>query len=140
MTSRWRVDMRSRWRVTAACGVALLLTGCMTPSVTQLLAQPAERALLAGIRAYDDAQYPVAERELQAALQAKLGDARDRATAHKLLAFIQCTSERTTLCEQSFRAARSADANFTLSKAESGHPVWGPVYQRIAANGTSITR
>jgi Tfp pilus assembly protein PilF len=132
--------MRSRRRVLAACGVALVLSGCMTPSVTQLLSQPAERALLAGIRAYDDAQYPAAERELQAALQAKLGDARDRATAHKLLAFIQCTSDRTALCEQSFRAARSADHQFTLSKAESGHPVWGPVYLRVAANGAPITR
>jgi Tfp pilus assembly protein PilF len=132
--------MTARWHALAACGVALMLSGCMTPSVTQLLSQPAERALLAGIRAYDDAQYAAAERELQAALQAKLGDARDRATAHKLLAFIQCTSERTALCEQSFRAARSADANFALSKAESGHPVWGPVYQRIAADGAPVAR
>ena len=27
-----------------------------------------------------------------------------------------------------YRAARVADPNFALSKAEAGHPVWGPVY------------
>jgi Tfp pilus assembly protein PilF len=114
--------------------LALLLAACQTPTpqpgLSEVVARPGERALLAGWRAYDDAQYPEAERELKAALAAGLQSARDKATAHKLLAFIYCTSERVAACEQSFRAARSADPAFALTRAEAGHPLWGPVYRK----------
>ena len=55
---------------------------------------------------------------------------RDKAAAHKHLAFIYCTSKRADKCEVEFRAARLADPGFTLNKSEAGHPAWGPVYQR----------
>ena len=90
-----------------------------------------ERALFEGIRAYDDGQYAQAEKALRAALADGLQSARDRATAHKLLAFITCTSERLADCEQQFREARAADASFALSRSEAGHPVWGPVYKSV---------
>jgi hypothetical protein len=73
----------------------------------------------------------MAEKHLQAALQAGLASPRDRAAAHKHLAFIFCTSNRSADCEAAFRAARAADPAFALSKSEAGHPVWGPVYQRV---------
>ena len=57
---------------------------------------------------------------------------RDRAAAHKLLAFIFCTSNRAVDCEVQFRSARAADPSFALSKSEAGHPLWGPVYRRLA--------
>ena len=94
--------------------------------------RPAERALLDGIRAYDDGLYPQAETSLRKALDDGLQSARDRATAHKLLAFISCTSERLADCETQFRDARAADAAFALSRSEAGHPVWGPVYLRTS--------
>jgi len=34
-------------------------------------------------------------------------------------------------CEAQFRAARTADPAFALTKSEAGHPLWGPVYQRV---------
>ena len=115
-----------------------LVAGCAqvpaTPAPVGLLdiaERPAERALLAGMRAYDDAQYPQAEKQLLAALQAGLASPRDRAAANKLLAFVYCTSNRMADCEAAFRAARAADPAFTLSKSEAGHPIWGPVYQRV---------
>lgn len=128
---------------TAAFAFAALLTllaGCAQQPVTTAAApvglldvaeRPAEKALLAGMRAYDDAQYPAAEKSLLAALQAGLASPRDRAAAHKLLAFIYCTSNRSADCEAQFRAARAADPAFALSKSEAGHPLWGPVYQRV---------
>ena len=126
---------------TAAFGIATLLallTACAQPPVAppavgllDVAERPAERALLAGMRAYEDAQYAPAEKQLQAALQGNLVSPRDRAAAHKLLAFIFCTSNRMTDCEVQFRAARAADAGFALSKSEAGHPLWGPVYQRV---------
>ncbi len=116
--------------------VALAMAGCAAPPTTpqgliELIEQPAEKALLGGWRAYDDAQYPQAEKLLRQALQIGLVSFKDRATAHKLLAFIFCTSDRMAACEMEFRRARTDDPAFALSKSEAGHPLWGPVYKRV---------
>ena len=117
--------------------VAALLSACAQapqapPSgLMEVAERPAEKALLAGIRAYDDAQYAEAEKQLALALKASLTSARDRAAAHKYLAFIYCTSKRSSECEAAFRSARAADPGFALSKSEAGHPLWGPVYKRV---------
>lgn len=114
--------------------VAFMLAACVSaPSATgvaEVMDRPAERALLSGLRLYDDALYPEAEKALTEALHLNLTSPRDRAVAHKTLAFIYCTTERTTECEAAFRSAQQADPQFALSKAEAGHPVWGPVYAR----------
>jgi hypothetical protein len=121
----------------------LLLTACALKAppaplpppaavgLAEVLARPAERALMDGMRAYDDAQYPQAEAALRRALETGLQSPRDSATAHKLLAFITCTSERLPACEAAFLAARQADPAFALSKSEAGHPLWGPVARRM---------
>jgi Tfp pilus assembly protein PilF len=118
--------------------LAALIAGCAVPGtepgLSEVVARPGERALLAGWRAYDDAQYADAERELKAALAAGLQSTKDRAAAHKLLAFVYCTSARTAECEKSFRAARAADPAFVLTRAEAGHPLWGPVYRKVVGN------
>ena len=119
---------------------AVLLAGCAAPpqptpkpeGLAELMERPAERALLDGIRAYDDGLYAQAETSLRNALAGGLSSARDRATAHKLLAFITCTSERVAACKAEFKKARAADAAFALSRSEAGHPVWGPVYRGTA--------
>lgn len=108
-----------------------LLAGCAVPWSTDAPGGPAARALEAGLRAYDDGQYPEAERHLRSALAAGLDNAADRATAHKTLAFVYCTSQRLPRCEREFRNARRADPAFALSRAEAGHPLWGPVYRRV---------
>jgi len=117
---------------------AAFAAGCAAPppapkptGLAEVMERPAERALLDGIRAYDDGQYAQAEKALRQALADGLQSARDRATAHKLLAFITCTSERLADCQQQFRDARAADASFALSRSEAGHPVWGPVYKSV---------
>lgn len=122
-----------RLAVALAC---LGLTACAQaplppPALVDLLARPAERTLLTALRAYEDALYVEAERQLIQALNLGLAAARDRAAAHKHLAFIYCTSNRLVECEAEFRAARLADPAFTLSKSEAGHPSWGQVYKRV---------
>ena len=117
----------------AAASIGLI--GCaqqpQAVGLMDLAERPAERALLAGLRAYDDGQYTAAEQQFQSALAAGLASARDRAAAHKYLAFIYCTSQRVPACEAAFRAARAADPSFALDAAERGHPLWGPVYRRV---------
>jgi Tfp pilus assembly protein PilF len=110
------------------------LTACETPQqqsatgLTDLTERPAERALMGAMRAYDDADYPAVERQANEAMKLGLRSPRDLATAHKLRAFVYCTSNRLAACEAEFRAARTADPAFALTHAEAGHPVWGPVY------------
>lgn len=118
-----------------AAAVLALLAACAVPppgpGLMDVAERPAEKALLAGLRAYDDAQYAQAEQSLTQALRIGLSSSKDRAAAHKVLAFIYCTSDRVPACETQFRAARAADPAFALSRAEAGHPQWGPVYQRL---------
>lgn len=124
--------------------LVLLAAGCASPpapapvppppppqGLADLLDRPAERALFDGMRAYDDGQYDLAESALRAAQAGSLRSSRDKATAYKLLAFIYCTSNREMQCEAAFRSARDTDPTFRLNRAESGHPLWGPVYRRV---------
>lgn len=138
-----RPRLPARWMAAATALALTLLAGCGSapkpapaapPSgLSELMERPGERALFEGMRAYDDAQYPQAEAALRKALGAGLQSARDRASAHKLLAFIACTTERPAECEASFRAARAADPGFALSRSEAGHPLWGPIYRKVMA-------
>lgn len=118
--------------------LALLLAGCVAPEaqigLTDLSARPAEKALLAGIRSYEEAQYAEAEKSLSASLKAGFTVPKDAALAHKYLAFIYCTSSRIEECKRAFSAARTVDPSFSLSKKEVGHPQWGPVYKQSMGN------
>ena len=119
----------------AAMSLAPLLVACATPpaqvGLSDLSARPAEKALLSGMRSYEEAQYPEAEKSLTEALAADFTVKKDASLAHKYLAFIYCTSARMEECKQAFLAARAADPSFSLSKKEVGHPQWGPVYKQV---------
>jgi hypothetical protein len=104
-----------------------------TTSIAALYLQPAERSLIEGIRLYEEASFERAETALRQSLAEGLADPRDRAVAYKYLAFIACAFDRIAECEADFRGAFAADPNFVLREKEIGHPVWGPVYRRIAA-------
>jgi hypothetical protein len=121
----------------ALASTVLWLAACaQAPSapvgLLDVAARPAEKSLLAGLKAYDDAQYEPAERLFKEALVIGLASPRDRAEAHKRLAFIGCAAGRLDECETEFRRAREADRTFALDKSEAGHPVWGPIYRKLA--------
>lgn len=125
----------TRLRITLA-SAGWLLAACMQAAppplgLLDVTSRPAERALLAGLKAYDDAQYEPADRLFREALAAGLASPRDRAEAHKRLAFIHCAAGRLADCEMEFRLARQADPTFALDKSEAGHPVWGPIYKKL---------
>ena len=70
---------------------------------------------------------------MRRALRDGLADRRDQAVAFKYIAFISCAFKRLTDCEASFESAFAADPDFKLNEKEIGHPIWGPVYRRVAA-------
>jgi Tfp pilus assembly protein PilF len=92
-----------------------------------------ERELGLGQRAYEDADYNTAARLLRSALTGRLSG-RDRATAHKYLAFMSCAQSQFDACRAQFRNAFEANPQFELTQTESGHPLWGPVYREVAAD------
>jgi len=106
-------------------------------SIVLLYQRPAERALINGMRQYEEGSFERAESLLRLALDKGLVDARDNATAHKYLAFITCAFNRLGECEQQFRDAFASNPRFGLSATEVGHPVWGPIYRKVVAQRTA---
>ena len=109
-------------------------------SIARLYEQPAERAFINGMRFYEDGQYERAEVMFKRALADGLHDRNDMAAANKHLAFIACAYSRPSECEAAFRAAFTADPSFRLTDAEVGHPLWGPVYKRVAGEQTKAEK
>ena len=135
VASAGRVGPQQRARLLLAISLVACWSGCAAPPaplpLVDALQRPAERQLAAGLRAYDDGRYQDAETSLADALRLGLSHPRDEAAAHKTLAFVFCTSQRPSQCAAAFRAARAADPAFALSRAEAGHPLWGPVYAAV---------
>jgi hypothetical protein len=55
----------------------------------------------------------------------------DKVAAHKYLAFIHCAQAREASCRNEFRKALALDPDLELTPAESGHPMWGPVFKSL---------
>ena len=117
----------------AALLAMVTLTACSTQPLREFL-QPSKgaAALGAGLREYDNGEYADAARELQAAIDLGLTD-RERANAHKHLAFIHCSSARERSCREEFRKALAVNPDLELAAAEAGHPVWGPLFAQLKA-------
>lgn len=83
-----------------------------------------------GLKQYEAGEYTESAKNLQGALTLGLPD-RQRADAHKHLAFIHCASNRERQCRDEFRKALAVDPALELEPAEAGHPVWGPIFQSL---------
>ena len=133
----------SFFRTIAICMMPLiLLTACSTapkPGKPQDIPKTSRPEDLnrggsfydAGITYYEEGEYEAAEKNLKFALTLGLALPEDNTKAHKFLAFLYCSSERRTLCENEFKKAFEINPGFTLSPGESGHPMWQPVYDKV---------
>lgn len=99
----------------------------------KLAPRKAEQELSAGLKSYEDGNYAQAQKQIQNALNSELTFKSDRVTAHKYLAFIHCASDRKKQCRASFKEALEINPDLQLSAAESGHPLWGPVFREVQA-------
>jgi Tfp pilus assembly protein PilF len=89
-----------------------------------------ESPLAAGLRQYEEGSYEASAKTLQGAIESGLPD-KDRARAHKYLAFMHCAAGRERLCRDEFRRALNFDSRLELKAAEAGHPAWGPVFRSV---------
>jgi Tfp pilus assembly protein PilF len=89
--------------------------------------------LQAGVRLYEEGKYAESAKSLQMAVLDQSLAAKDRAKAHKYLAFIHCASSREQLCRDEFRKALAEDPALDLTPAEAGHPMWGPLFRAVKA-------
>jgi Tfp pilus assembly protein PilF len=113
--------------------LVIVLSACSSAPLRELI-QPSKGAatLATGLRQYDDGEYPEAARNVEAAIDLGLSD-RERANAHKTLAFIHCASARERACREEFRKALSINPDLELTPAEAGHPAWGPIFASLKA-------
>ena len=104
----------------------------VSPQITeQVLRDRAHEQLALGVKQYNAGEYENALKSLQASLDHGLTEKTEQSTARKHLAFIHCVSGREGPCREEFRKAFEIDSNFSLSLAEDGHPIWGPVYRSV---------
>jgi Tfp pilus assembly protein PilF len=116
----------------AASALTLALAACATPALQDFLPTPGSSVLRAALRAYDGGEWGEAERGLQEAATLGLSDA-ERIDARKHLAFLYCASGRERQCREEFRKVLAIAPDLELTTAESGHPVWGPMFASLKA-------
>lgn len=125
--------MQSRFlRRCSIFGALICLSACQSAVVQEfpLTKLKAESTLDRGIREYDDGDYRLAARTIQSALELGL-TTRSQGRAHKYLAFMHCAASRVAECRGEFQLALAADPRMALRPEESGHPAWGPVFDRV---------
>ena len=98
------------------------------PIFASLKASPTPMKL--ALQQYDAGDYAESAKSFQGAISQGLGG-KELANAHKHLAFIHCAANREKPCRDEFRKALAVDPGLELTPAESGHPVWGPIFASL---------
>lgn len=141
----------SAWPAGGAIVLAIMVAACApfsesptstSPRITVTETQLRERAkenVALGLRQYERGDYEEAAKSFTASLDHGLLSRSEQAGVRKYLAFIHCISERESQCRDEFRKALEIDPDFSLSAAEVGHPIWGPVYRDVRAQMTAST-
>jgi Tfp pilus assembly protein PilF len=130
--------VRGSGGVFASLAALLLTSVCLTACQTAVVQEfpltkfKAEKMLDKGIREYDNGNYKLAARTIQGALDAGL-TTRSQGRAHKYLAFMHCIAGQPSHCRDEFRKGLEVDRRLDLSAAESGHPIWAPVFDSVKA-------
>ncbi|MDP2828290.1 MAG: TssQ family T6SS-associated lipoprotein [Sulfuricellaceae bacterium] len=86
-----------------------------------------------GLRFYEEGQYPQASRNLKKALSQGLSRT-EQVSAHKHLAFIACVTGDEATCRAEFNKMLALNPRAELTRAEAGHPIWGPIYLEVKAS------
>jgi hypothetical protein len=88
-----------------------------------------------GTELYEKGDYKAAIRKLQAAKDAASDASAIQQNSLKYLAFSYCVTGQKALCKVQFVSLLKMTPEFQLSRAEAGHPLWGPVFKEAKAGG-----
>ncbi len=127
-------------RFSVAAALLSLMAGCAVPPqkpsgpTAEEIAkqQRADRALANlkdGLKKYDSGNYDEAMNNFLLALDSGQLPVSEQLTARKHMAFVHCLSGRETNCKEEFEKVITLDPKFDLTPAESGHPIWGPIFR-----------
>jgi Tfp pilus assembly protein PilF len=92
---------------------------------------PGAAALNDGLSSFQSGEYRRAEVKLAESQKLGLRTPDEQQRAYKTQAFLYCITKRIALCEKAFQSAFSVNSAFDLTRAERGHPVWGPVFAKV---------
>jgi tetratricopeptide (TPR) repeat protein len=102
------------------------------PQITEAsLRERAKGQLTRGIELYNAGDYEAAIKTLQSSLDHGLLPKAEQSQARKFMAFSHCIQGREPACRDEFRKAFEINSDFSLTAAEDGHPIWGPVYRNV---------
>ena len=123
-----------------------VLAGCLASAPAPVTSPPVEPvtvapppvvhvvtplALTEGIALFNKGDFNGAIKRLSAASEIWTADKSVQQEALKYMAFSYCVTGRQVLCKQQFEKAVALDWNFDLAPGEKGHPLWGPVFDRV---------
>jgi tetratricopeptide (TPR) repeat protein len=104
----------------------------VSPQITEsVLRERAVEQLSAGITQYNGGDFDNAVKSLTGSLEHGMLSKTDQSRARKYLAFTHCVSNREAQCRDEFRKAFEINSDFSLTAAEDGHPIWGPIYRNV---------
>jgi hypothetical protein len=104
------------------------------PVAVEAPAKPKPEQLFAeGREAYDKGDYKSAIRKLTAASEGAVAASALQRDSYKLLAFSYCVTNQKAPCRVKFNSLLKIAPSFQLSRAEAGHPLWGPVFREAQA-------
>lgn len=133
-------------RLAPAAALLVLLAGCaemqkltdsskpapVSPQITEAsLRARASEQLALGQKQFESGDLEGATKNFNASLEHGMLSKVDQSTARKHLAMINCVSNREAQCRDEFRKAFEINPDFSLTSAEDGHPIWGPVYRSV---------
>lgn len=99
----------------------------------------AEQLLADGSELYEKGDFKAAIRKLTAARDSFADTSAEMQTSLKYLAFSYCVTGQRSLCKAQFVALLKIAPDFQLSRAEAGHPLWGPVFKDSRAGSKTST-
>jgi hypothetical protein len=109
--------------------------GAAAPPVPVRPPEPTEgrKTLDRAVAQFEQGKFAEAIRTIQESPEVVADGPAVRGLSLKTLAFAQCVAGRRPACRRSFDALLALDPSFELAPAETGHPSWGPEFDRARA-------
>ena len=123
--------------------LSVTFAACETPPDPEVIAAQVREARRVALRAsaeavlkegkefYDRGDYNNTIKKLTSTPELFQTDIDVQVEAYKYLAFSYCLTQRQAQCADSFSKAFTLNNAFELTPAERGHPMWGPVFERV---------